>query len=174
MSPLLRSLKFMWEYFGQGRHRSSGPDATRNRPDNSAINQVACGSTLKFRKKPPMKERLRRLLATRTFCFLAGISTIPILSYGWSFFRPSAKDVMGFSGFYEENISLYTFLGDHTYSLKFPGDRAAFEKCARKLGLKNKVSENEFKDSASQASHRECYSSSAPRWEGVNGRGAEL
>ena len=81
---------------------------------------------------------------------------------------------MGFSGFYEENISLYTFLGDHTYSLKFPGDRAAFEKCARKLGLKNKVSENEFKDSASQASHRECYSSSAPRWEGVNGRGAEL
>ena len=54
---------------------------------------------------------------------------------------------MGWVGFYEENLSLYTFLGDHSYSLKFPGDREAFLKFAKKLGLsEHKISETEFRD----------------------------
>lgn len=52
---------------------------------------------------------------------------------------------MGFVGFYEENLSLYTFVGDNSYSLKFPGDREVFHKFAERLGLgEHKVSENEY------------------------------
>lgn len=64
---------------------------------------------------------------------------------------------MGFVGFYEENMAIYTFLGDHTYSLKFPGDRQKFESVAQKLGLhSHKVSENEYReeDQKGQGSRR--------------------
>ena len=54
---------------------------------------------------------------------------------------------MGWVGYYEENLSLYTFLGDHSYSLKFPGDREVFVKFAEKLGLsEHKISETGYRD----------------------------
>lgn len=52
---------------------------------------------------------------------------------------------MGFVGFYEENMSLYTFLGDHTYKLSFPGSHDDFLKFVRRVGLSDfKVSDNEY------------------------------
>jgi hypothetical protein len=52
---------------------------------------------------------------------------------------------MGFVGFYEESYLVYTFLGDHSYTLSFPGDRAKFLRFASRMGLdQHKVSENEF------------------------------
>ena len=59
--------------------------------------------------------------------------------------RPTALDAMGFVGFYEESYLVYTFLGDHSYTLRFPGDNAKFLRFASRMGLDDhKVSENEF------------------------------
>lgn len=61
--------------------------------------------------------------------------------------RPTALDAMGFVGFYDESYAVYTFLGDHSYSLKFPGDHAKFLRFASRMGLTDhKVSENEFRN----------------------------
>lgn len=88
---------------------------------------------------------LSRLLASRVTWFLIGVATLPIAGFVFSQLKPTAKSAMGFVGFYEENLSLYTFIGDNSYSLKFPGDRQDFHKFADRLGLNgHKVSENEY------------------------------
>ncbi len=104
-----------------------------------------------------LRRRIQDITSRRFICFLLGIAAVPILSFAKSLVFPTAKDAMGFVGFYEEHLSLYTFLGDHTYSLKFPGDRKEFERVARKLGLaEHRMSENEYlkKDPKGQWSQR--------------------
>jgi len=94
-----------------------------------------------------MKSFLAKLLSKRFFWFLAGVVTLPILSLIYSLALPTAKDAMGFVGFYEERISLYTFLGDHSYSLAFPGDEQRFHNFARRLGLADhKKSKTEYEE----------------------------
>lgn len=70
---------------------------------------------------------------------------MPVLSFLYSIPFPSAKDAMGFTGYYQEDLSLYTFLGDHTYTLKFPGDEERFHSFAKRMGLsKHKISDTEY------------------------------
>ncbi len=54
---------------------------------------------------------------------------------------------MGWVGFYEEKMSLYTFLGDHSYSLSFAGSRGDFLDFVRRTGLSDfKISDNEYSE----------------------------
>jgi len=94
-----------------------------------------------------MKSFFSKIAFRRFFWFLVGMITLPILSWTWSLVFPTAKDAMGFVGFYEEHISLYTFLGDHSYSLAFPGDEQRFHAFAKRLGFaSHKKSENEYEE----------------------------
>ncbi len=94
-----------------------------------------------------MKRLLKNLLAKRFVWFLIGLSIIPGFWGLRVFVRPTAKDAMGFVGFYEENQFIYTFLGDHSYSLGFPGDKKKFETYAKRLGLsQHKVSDSEYRE----------------------------
>jgi hypothetical protein len=86
-----------------------------------------------------------KLFSSRLTWYLIGLLTIPVgyTAYSWIF--PSPKSAMGFVGYYEENLSLYTALGDHRYSLAFPGDSDDFHTYARKIGLsEHRVSETEY------------------------------
>jgi hypothetical protein len=94
-----------------------------------------------------MRNFLQRFLQHRFVWFLFGLATIPAFRLVQSALYPTARDAMPFRGYYEEHLSLHTFLGDHEYSLKFPGDRQDFLKFVTRLGLeRHKVSENEYRN----------------------------
>ena len=60
---------------------------------------------------------------------------------------PTPKDAMGFVSFYEEDHLVFTFLGDHSYSLAFPGDEEKFKSFARRMDLdEHKISETEYRE----------------------------
>lgn len=99
---------------------------------------------------------ITKLLERRFVCFLVGLTIFPVFLGLRALVRPTAKDAMGFVGFYEENYSVYTLLGDHTYSLGFPGDKERFKRYVKRMGLsKHKVSDTEFRkeDSKGQRSY---------------------
>jgi len=92
-----------------------------------------------------VKKLIQNVLSRRVSWFLIGLSVFPSYWLLRVIVRPTALDAMGFVGFYEESYLVYTFLGDHSYTLSFPGDRAKFLRFASRMGLdQHKVSENEF------------------------------
>jgi|GEM_PF-4803855 len=92
-----------------------------------------------------VKPLMQNLLSRRRVWFLLGATLFPLIGFVSSKFCPSAKEAMGIVGFYEEERSFYTFLGDHSYSLRFGGDRAKFIKFVRRMSLdEHKISENKF------------------------------
>jgi hypothetical protein len=93
-----------------------------------------------------MKAYFAKLRQSRMFWFIAGVLLMPIFHYARGWVYPTAKQAMGFTGFYEEEISLYTFLGDHSYHLAFPGEQADFERFVHRMGLKEKISDTEYRE----------------------------
>ena len=88
---------------------------------------------------------------------------MPVLSFLYSIPFPSAKDAMGFTGYYQEDLSLYTFPSDHSYALKFPGDEKKFHSFARRMGLSDhRVSDTEYLEEGDDWSRRVKYSPNDP------------
>ena len=82
---------------------------------------------------------------------MIGLSVFPTYWLVRVMIQPSAIDAMGVVAFYDESYAGYTFLGDHSYSLKFPGDRAKFLQFANQMGLADhKISDNEFRIDAAK------------------------
>ena len=97
-----------------------------------------------------MKRLVKNLLARRFIWFLIGLLLVPGFRAIRAVVHPTAKDAMGFVGYYEESYSVFTFLGDYSYSLAFRGDKERFEKYAERLGLDDHmVSGNECREEAS-------------------------
>ena len=97
-----------------------------------------------------MKKLIHRIVSRRLTWFILGLVALPVLKSILSSIpigdRVSPKDAMGHVSYYNESKSLFTFLGDHSYTLKFPGDRKDFEKFAKKMRMeKYKVSEDLYK-----------------------------
>jgi len=89
-------------------------------------------------------------MSRRLTWFILGLVAMPVLSSIISLIpvgdRVTPKDAMGGVSYYSESKSLFTFLGDHTYSLKFPGDREDFERYAKNMRMEGyKVSDDLYK-----------------------------
>jgi len=97
-----------------------------------------------------MKKLIHRIMSRRLTWFILGLVAMPVLSSIISLIpvgdRVTPKDAMGGVSYYSESKSLFTFLGDHTYSLKFPGDREDFERYAKNMRMEGyKVSDDLYK-----------------------------
>lgn len=103
----------------------------------------------------------------RLFWCVLGVAVFPVLLAGKMIFFPSPRDAMGWGGSFEERFSEDPLLGDHRYELSFTGDRARFEKFARRLGYANdQIRPEEYRKSGSDGQW-----SSGVLFEDENGKG---